>query len=441
LVIADAGRDNTPVPYEDARLAAAIVRHASRPIILAKQQQEMLRKIEEQNWKLKEAKKELAQTLEQTEHLKSFYESIIQNLKSGLITVGQKMEITHVNKSAEEILGYSKEELLGQSIRTILPEPDQARRCIFREQVEALDLDTGHISQIELVAKDGEHIPVETCFSVITDSFEEIKGLSCIFRDITEERLQEQHMARIERLASLGELAAGVAHEIKNPLAGINGALQVLAQAFPRQSNEREIFTEILKQIKRLDQVVHQLLEFARPKKPDFKSINLIEIINRCLFLVGNRIAEGRIKTKISLDSDHPPLKGDPNLLQQAILNILLNALDAMEPGGTLEIHTCWMDKANSCAKFKCLSPINRTFHSGIRILIKDTGKGIPQEKLDTIFNPFFTTKQKGTGLGLAITHRIIEQHQGSIYVDSNPGKGTIFIINLPSKQIEISEE
>lgn len=440
LLIADRGKNSEPIPYSDTRLTAAIVRHASRPIIIALRQQEMLARIEEQNHSLERTKKRLSSTLEHTRHLKSFYESIIQNLKSGLITVSQQMNITHINRAAEEMLGYSKDELVGKSIRILLPEPIKGRRCIFREQVEALDIHKGYTSEIELVCKNGEHIPVETCFSVIIDSHQEIRGLSCIFRDISEKRIQEQHLARIERLASLGELAAGVAHEIKNPLAGINGALQILAQSYPSDSSEREIFQEILKQIKRLDQVVHQLLEFARPKKPDVRPINLIEIINHCLFLVTNKITQKRIKTKISLDSDHPMVNGDPDMLQQAILNIILNALDAMDRGGTLEIHTCWTEKAKHCAQIKCISSRNRSFRSGVRILIRDTGPGISPEEINSIFNPFFTTKSRGTGLGLAITHRIIEQHDGTIFVDSKPGHGTTFIINLPISPLYFDE-
>ncbi|MCK4426771.1 MAG: PAS domain S-box protein, partial [Deltaproteobacteria bacterium] len=310
-------------------MASALVSHASELIARAARQKEMVDKIEQQNRELKIAHDQQAGFLEQSEHLKSFYESIIQNLKSGLITMNQQMEISHINRSAEEMLGYHKGDLIGKSIRVILSDSEKAEGCVLREQVEALDIDCGLVSEIKMQCKDGCQLPVEACFSVIMDSAQEIKGLSCIFRDISEKKLMEQHLARIERLASLGELTAGVAHEIKNPLAGINGALQILSQSFSTESPEWEVFKEIFRQIKRLDQSVQHLLEFAIPVKPNFCSIKLIDVINRTMLLVANRIKAERIETRVNLDSGHPPIQGDPYLLQQAILNILLNALDA----------------------------------------------------------------------------------------------------------------
>jgi two-component system sensor histidine kinase HydH len=436
-VLADKNSRDTPVSYCEARLASALVSHASELIARAARQKEMVDKIEQQNRELKIAHDQQAGSLEQSEHLKSFYESIIQNLKSGLITLNQKMEISHINRSAEKMLGYHKGNLIGKSIRVILSDSEKAEDCVLKEQVEAMDIDCGLLSEIKMQCKDGCQLPVEACFSVIIDSAQEIKGLSCIFRDITEKRLMEQHLARIGRLASLGELTAGVAHEIKNPLAGINGALQILSQAFSKESPEQEIFKEIFGQIKRLDQSVHHLLEFAIPVKPKFCSVKLIDVINRTMLLVANRIKVERIETRVNLDSGHPPIQGDPYLLQQALLNILLNALDAMNPGGLLEIHTCWEDKAAGCSRIKCISSLNRTFTHGVRVIIRDNGCGIAAKDLDSIFNPFCTFKSHGTGLGLSITHRIIEQHNGSIFVESDLDAGTTFIIKLPSNQME----
>jgi len=431
-ILADKKSHDTPVSYGEARLASALVNHASGLIARAIRQKEMVDKIEEQNRELKVIQEQLAESLKHSEYQKSFYESIIQNLRSGLVTMDQYMEISHINKSAEKMLGYDEGELLGKSIRTILSEPEKAGDCILREQVEALDMDCGLISEMKMRCKDGCELLVESCFSVIVDSAQEIKGLSCIFRDIKEKKLMEQHLARMERLASLGELTAGLAHEIKNPLAGIDGALQILSQSFSKDSPEKDVFKELFGQIKRLDQSVHHLLEFALPAKPNLCPLKLIDIINKAMLLVSSRIKDERIETRVNLDSDHPTIQGDPYLLQQALLNILLNALDAMGPGGLLEIHTCWADKSYGCSRIKCISNLNRSFDKGVRVIIRDSGCGIDPKNFDSIFNPFFTTKNHGTGLGLSITHRIIEQHHGSIFLESEPGNGTIFIVNLP---------
>ncbi len=187
-ILADKKSSDIPVSYCEARLASALVTYASGLIARAIRQKEMIDKIEEQNRELKVIQEQLAESLEHSEYQKSFYESIIQNLRSGLVTMDQYMKISHINRSAEKILGYDKGELLGKSIRTILPEPEKVEDCVLREQVEALDMDCGLISEMTMRCKDGCELLVESCFSVIVDSMQDIKGLSCIFRDIKEKK-------------------------------------------------------------------------------------------------------------------------------------------------------------------------------------------------------------------------------------------------------------
>ena len=289
------------------------------------------------------------------------------------------------------------------------------------------------------VRKDGHEIPTESCFSVITDADGTVTGLSCIFRDITERKAMEEYLARIDRLASLGEMAAGVAHEIKNPLAGIAGAMQILARDFPEGTPTREVFDEVFRQVQRLDAFVNNLLRFARPSKPQFKMVRLSEVLNSALFLASRQIQEKRIAIELNYGKDQPLIQGDQGLLQQVFLNIILNALDAMGPEGTLEIHICWTEKARLCPRAECLSSYSRT-QEGVKVVIRDTGSGIPPEQLSQIFNPFFTTKRSGTGLGLSISHRIVEQHQGTIFVESRVGSGTTFTICLPAVQDQVLE-
>jgi len=263
-----------------------------------------------------------------------------------------------------------------------------------------------------------------------------VSGLSCIFRDISKRKLLEKNMARIDKLASLGELAAGMAHEIRNPLAGIGGALQILARNFENDDPNQTIFQEVLRQIKRLDSFVKNLLQFARPNPLTFSPVKLDQLLDRVLFLVASQIEEKKIRVDCQYAENSPFSEGDEGQLQQVFLNIILNALDAMEEGGTLTVNTCWERQSGKCEPdHQCIgSPCGPDVDT-ILVSIKDTGKGIGEESLEMIFNPFHTTKSNGTGLGLAISHRIIEQHHGSIFVTSQTGTGSTFTVSLPLLQ------
>ncbi|NDY41407.1 PAS domain S-box protein [Dissulfurirhabdus thermomarina] len=441
FVLGDKARTGATVTYEEARLAAAIADHSAAAIGRARKQNALLEKIARQNADLQRAHEHLTLKLEEIGRLKSFYESIVQNLRSGLVTVNQFMRITHLNKAAEEILGYRRQELMGRPLETLFASEIQGG-CLFTEAVDDMEEHCGFLSEYEMRTRDGRVIPVEACLSTITDQAGEVSGMTCIFRDITERRLEEQRLARIDRLASLGELAAGIAHEIRNPLAGLAGALQVIAKDLRKDGGPpEEVLDEIFRQIGRLDGFVTNLLVFARPFQPRFSSVNVDEVIESALFLVSKKVRDKDIRVELDFGAGQPPVQGDPSLLQQVFLNLVLNAVDAMAPGGTLSIHTCWPEKAAACRRPACISPAGRDAAGTVRVVFRDTGHGIPAEALDAVFNPFYTTKSGGTGLGLAISHRFIEQHDGTIRVDSTPGEGTVFTICLPTRGEEAQHD
>ena len=337
-----------------------------------------------------------------------------------------------MNKAAINLLGFSPAEIIGTPLISLFTTQEQEIREIFAGGGKCIDPKTGYLSEFKMVRKDQRPLPTEVCFSTILDKRGKITGLSCIFLDITQRKKMEKHLARIDRLASLGELASGIAHEIRNPLAGIGGALQILSKQFSSGDPNHLIFKEVLHQVLRLDDFVKNLLQFARPSTPKFEPLKIEDIIDSTLFLVANQINKKQIKLKVEHQPNQPHIQGDKNLLQQVFLNIIINALDAMDEGGELKINVQWQqeEKTPSIPEdgIYCVPRQNQ-----ILIEISDTGPGISEEDLDNIFNPFFTTKSQGTGLGLSITHRIIEQHRGTISVDSHPGTGTTFIIALPT--------
>jgi len=236
------------------------------------------------------------------------------------------------------------------------------------------------------------------------------------------ERYHYEQMKRADRLASIGEMAAGLAHEIKNPLAGIAGVIQVLKKEQPVGDQRRVVLEEVLSQVERMDKAVRNLLSFARPPEPKMTMVDINEMIGKLLDFLAPQFAKNAIMPERRLATGLPWLTLDPDLMQQALINIALNAIPAMPGGGKLIVETRFVKPAEGIP-------------GSIEVIFSDTGKGISKENMTKIFNPFFTTRQQGTGLGLSITQRIIEQHGGEISVTSSPDKGSSFTITLPYPQ------
>jgi hypothetical protein len=239
------------------------------------------------------------------------------------------------------------------------------------------------------------------------------------------ETYHQQRLAHAERLASLGELAASVAHEIKNPLAGIAGAVRILAEDMPASDPRKEIMGEILAQIRRLDGTVRDLLTFARPARAEIGPCSLHQVLDRVLLMLAEDPSAANVRVVRDYHADLPPVHADGKLLEQVFFNLLLNAVQAMGGQGTITLRTALGEPGATRTDG---APLGR--HVEIRLM--DTGPGIPAHLLGEIFTPFFTTKPRGIGLGLAITRRIVEEHGGRISGENLPGQGAAFRICLP---------
>ncbi len=242
-------------------------------------------------------------------------------------------------------------------------------------------------------------------------------------------RLHAEQLKRADRLATIGELAAGIAHEIKNPLAGIAGATQILDREFGEEDPRWPVTQEILKLIERLDSTIRDLLDFASPSEPEMVPTDIGELVKKTLFLIEGmpERKEHGVEVDLDLDPDVPEVPTDPDLIRQVFLNMAVNAVQAMPEGGTLTI------SSRSSA-----DPARGDVHPAedyVVVSFTDTGQGIEEDEIKSIFTPFFTTKAQGTGLGLSITMRIVEQHGGYITVESKPGAGTVFRIYLPKSE------
>jgi signal transduction histidine kinase len=237
---------------------------------------------------------------------------------------------------------------------------------------------------------------------------------------------KEAQLHRADRLSALGQLSAGLAHEIRNPLGAIKGAVEILEEDYPVGHPKAEFYAIILKEVKRLNDVVTNFLNFARPVSMRFVPVDVRDVLSSLEGLVSGEARAHRVQIVTNFRDGPSRVMADEALLKQAFLNIMLNALEAMPDGGTLTISTRVADRT----AVGIVDADDR--EEWLEAAFADTGTGIPEEHLGRVFDPFFTTKKDGTGLGLAITYRIIENHRGIIRVTSQPGKGTTFSITVP---------
>jgi hypothetical protein len=240
----------------------------------------------------------------------------------------------------------------------------------------------------------------------------------------------DAEMLQAEHLATMGELAAGVAHEIRNPLAGIAGAIEIITKDFPKDHPDREVMEDLRQEVRRIEKVLNDMLAYAKPKPPQFGRADLKDTFARTLHLARQQTGSKHVEFSIQVPPDLPAFRMDSEQLHQVLLNLVLNGVQAIEREGKITI----------AAKFN--APGGPGQADLVEISVSDTGVGVPPESLERIFRPFYTTKRGGTGLGLSLCRRIIRQHGGTLSVESKLGKGSRFIIRLPMREaVEESRE
>jgi two-component system sensor histidine kinase HydH len=337
----------------------------------------------------------------------AFASEVVTCLPLGLLTTDPAGRVMLANAAAAALIGKPSEEIEGEFL-AIHGGVDWAGLAAESEkQGGALE------REVMLAAPDGRNVPVGIAASRVVNSDGHFLGHLFLLRDLGELRRLQEQVRRNERLSALGNLAAGVAHEIRNPLSSIKGFATYLAGKV--QGQDREAAHSMVQETDRLNRVVSELLEFARPGELKLRDEDLGRVVERALRLARADIAAKGIVVEFTHDGTLPPIPLDPERMTQALLNLILNAVQAMNQDGTLHISTV-RDQAEGLVSLR----------------IEDTGHGMPSEVVRDIFNPYFTTKSSGTGLGLAIVHRIVEGHGAAIKVVSTVGQGTAFTIELP---------
>lgn len=347
----------------------------------------------------------LAQTLRET---KTLNDLIIENAADGVIAIDRQGDVTTMNPAAEMITGYTLNELVGRPYATLFSDPHFASPVL-----DTLAHGTEHLAQeVSFPARD-RTIELSVTTSRIHNPDGELIGALVIFSDLTARKETQRRLAQTERLATLGELMAGVAHEVRNPLTAIRGYVQIIRQQTSLPVHQ-EYLSVVLKEIDSINKVIQQLLDFSRPRQSQWQQVLLNSLIEETLILVQTSGVQARIAFNVEQDKGLPAIVADRELLKQVILNILINAVQAISARGEIRIRT-WQYSATQQA-----------------VMVEDNGCGIDIALQKKIFDPFFTTKASGTGLGLALSQRIINAHQGDIHVTSIPGCGATFTLILP---------
>jgi PAS domain S-box-containing protein len=363
-----------------------------------------------------------AQLFTEVQNAKIYNEILLQNLTTGVIAAGADGRITVFNNEAGQITGAKSEEMLDRPIDD-LPE---SLRDLVRETLRSGERQEDR--ELILEAEDGS-VVVRASSSVFHGQQGEMLGVLVVLTDITALKRLELQIRRSDRLASLGTLSAGMAHEIKNPLVSIKTFAQLLPERY-QDSDFRETFSNLIgHEIDRIDTLVNQLLRFARPAKPVLQPMHVHAVLEKSLQLLGHRLYQKEIKLTRSWRADVDTIRADADQLEQVFLNFFLNAMDAMKRGGEMTVSTEIRPTDEWAA---AITGTNGDVHEVLRITIRDNGEGIRSEDIPHVFDPFFTTKDYGTGLGLSVVHGIIQEHGGQIEVESELTKGTAFHILLP---------
>ena len=345
-----------------------------------------------------------------------------------IVAINEKGLVTLINRKGTEVLGFTENEILGKNWFDLCV-PEELRQKRKQTHTDVMAGETKEIEDYEnlIVTKSGEERIVDWHNATLRDEKGRIIGTLSSGEDITMRKQTEEELIRKEKLASLGQLAASVAHEVNNPIAGILVYVSLLLKKYNDQKIQTEATeTQLLKMKKELERtarIIQNLLDFSRQSEPNIRPIEVNAIIEASLQLVEHQISLESIRLEKSLDPNLPLIHADFDKIQQVMINIILNATQAMSDGGTLTITT------SEAGGIK----INGSIKDTVRIDIIDTGVGIPEENINKLFTPFFTTKVKGkgVGLGLPMVHGIIKQHGGRIDVNSIPNQGTTFTLYL----------
>jgi len=365
----------------------------------------MARQLGERRERLLKAMSVLRKSRKDIQRERDFKETIVENVDVGILTLDKDWHVTSLNGTAREILGESDKGYKGILLSQVFENVPELQKVLSGSPGKE------RWSQYVPLEKNGRSLTYRLALHPLSSGGD--GGHILTIEDLTERVSMRQQMARFERLASLGRLSAGIAHEVRNPLTGISLLLDDLHDRMLEHPDDQGLIQRALMEIERLEGLVNELLNFASLPDTRLAPGDVAVVLRDTLFLVNKQFEKQKVVLRQDVPEHLPLPRMDADRLKQAVLNLLTNALDAMPDGGELIVAAQRSDK-------------------GVRLIVSDTGSGIPSDRISLIFEPFYTTKGEGTGLGLSITHTIITSHGGQIEVQSRQGGGTTFTIDLP---------
>lgn len=346
-------------------------------------------------------------------------ESILESSPNGILTIDSHGKIISINKAAEQILSVHQEDILNTNIKDAVG--TYRTLSIFSDILLKTSSRTSR--ECDFRKEDGSRCCLEITPSSLQDINGNETGMLFLFRDLTEKKIISEQVQRMGKLASIGQLAAGVAHEIRNPLMGIGATLELTMENLNLDNPQREMLVRSMEEIERIDDIVNDLLDLARPKEMNFEPGGINEIVKDASQFLSGVCQKENVELILHCDENISPIHIDKGKMKQVIINIALNAIQSMETKGMLKIST---------------SALNHGYYSfsdgGVQITVEDNGRGIASEMKEKVFDPFFTTRPDGTGLGLYNCHKIVEAHHGSILIEDAASGGTKVTVLLPSQ-------
>ncbi|MDQ0190093.1 PAS domain S-box protein [Alicyclobacillus cycloheptanicus] len=354
--------------------------------------------------------RQVQEELERLRESEFTYRSLVDNNPAAICLVSPEGRIVHANASCRDAVGYAADELIGMHYHDLLP-PDYDKsiddqfQSMIRGQISRAN------SYLRLVHKKGHIVDLGMkIVPVVRD--EEVTGLFFVGRDVAEFRRAEELIIKSEKLAVVGQLAAGVAHEIRNPLTSLKGFIQLMRSTV---DGKHEYFQIMLTELDRIESIIQEFLLFAKPQISDFRYVDPCHMLGQVIAIMQTQAMLNNVQIVNDVGSDMPAIWCDENHIKQVFMNLLKNSIEAMPTGGA--IHVTSRSGPDGMVTFQ----------------VVDNGCGIPPERIPKLGEPFYTTKEKGTGLGLMVSHRIVEAHRGTLSIRSVVGKGTTVEISLPT--------